>query len=173
MCVVRFISDLHFGHKGMAQSYRKFQDEYYQDEYIISQWNKVVKKQDLTYILGDITMEKKDHYYQLDRLNGKKKVVLGNHDMIQHVPELLKYVDGVAGMIEYKGFILTHCPVHKQELYEKYRGNIHGHLHNNFVLMDPMLADYLGQKDPKYINVCCDVIDYTPRTIEELIKERL
>lgn len=40
--------------------------------------------------------------------------------MKQHVQELLKYVESVAGMIDYKGFALTHCPIHPIEL-ERYR----------------------------------------------------
>ena len=43
MSQVRFISDLHFGHKFMA-SHRKFHDEFYHDEHIIDSWNKVVHK---------------------------------------------------------------------------------------------------------------------------------
>ena len=153
---VRFISDLHFQHKNMS-THRGFQDEFYWDEYLIEQWNSVVKSpKDLTYILGDITMEKSQGYFQLDRLMGRKIVVLGNHDMKQHVQELLKYVESVAGMIDYKGFTLTHCPIHPIEL-ERYRGNIHGHTHENVY------------EDKRYINVCAEMIDCKPKTIDELI----
>lgn len=72
---VRFISDLHFQHKNMS-THRGFQDEFEWDEYLIKQWNSVVKSpKDLTYILGDITMEKSQGYFQLDRLMGRKIVV--------------------------------------------------------------------------------------------------
>jgi len=154
--IVRFISDLHFGHRNLAQSLRGFQDEFYHDEHIIDQWNRVVGKKDITYILGDITMEKKDYYFQLDRLNGKKYVVLGNHDLIQHVPELLKYVEKVGGMVEYKGHILTHCPIHESEL-RNWEKNIHGHIHASKI------------PDSRYINVSFDVLQY-PRTLDELLK---
>lgn len=157
MCTVRFISDLHFGHKSMAFKHRKFQDEYYHDEHIIDQWNRTIKsKKDLTYILGDITMESPWYYYQLDRLIGRKIVVLGNHDRIQDVQELLKYVEKVGGAIDYKGFLLTHVPVHESEL-EFCRGNIHGHIHEK--LLD----------NPKYLNVSCEAIDYRPLTLDELL----
>ena len=155
MCIVRFTSDLHFRHINMAVNYRHFSDVYAQDEYIISQWNKVVKRRDLTYILGDVTMEKKDHYYLLDQLNGHKIVVLGNHDLPQHTEELLKYVDKVAGCIDYKGCVLTHIPISETELIH-HRKNIHGHIHNARIDND------------KYVNVCVDLHDYTPKTLEEL-----
>lgn len=156
MSVVRFYSDPHFSHKSMAQ-HRKFQDEYYHDEYIIDQWNRTVKsKKDLTYILGDITMENSFWYYQLDRLNGRKIVVLGNHDMPKDTPELLKYVEKVAGAIDYKGFLLTHVPIHESEL-QFCRGNIHGHTHERLI------------DNPKYFNVSAEAIDYRPKTIDELL----
>lgn len=156
-CTVRFISDFHFGHKNMAH-HRKFQDEFYQDEFIIDQWNKIVRSpKDLTFILGDITMEKSSYYYQLDRLMGRKIVVLGNHDRHQDIREMLNYVENVAGMIEYKGFILTHCPIHESELLDKYRGNIHGHIHDNII------------PNKRYFNVSCEQVNYKPITIEELL----
>ena len=155
--MVRLISDLHFSHKSMAQKHRKFQDEYYHDEFIIEQWNKTVtSKKDLTYILGDITMETAFPYYKLDRLNGRKIVALGNHDKIQDVPELLKYVEKVGGAIDYKGFLLTHVPIHESEL-QFCRGNIHGHTHERLI------------DNPKYFNVSAEAIDYRPKTIDELL----
>ena len=145
---VFFISDLHFGHKNMAIK-RGFADETEHDNFIIRKWNDIVEKKDTVWILGDITMEKSTSYPLLKQLNGFKKVVLGNHDQPQHVKELLKYVNSVCGMIKYKGFILSHCPIHESEM-ERYYKNIHGHVHEETI------------KDDRYINVCCEAINYTP-----------
>lgn len=142
------ISDLHFGHKNMAIR-RGFKDEVEHDNFIIEQWNKVVLKRDTVWILGDITMEKSTPYPLLKKLNGYKKVVLGNHDKPQHIPELLKYVNSVCGMIKYKSFILSHCPIHENEL-KIYSKNIHGHVHRNSLA------------DNRYINVSCEVVNYFP-----------
>ena len=149
------ISDLHFSHKNMAIR-RGFKDETEQDEHIIESWNSVVNKKDTVYCLGDICMERSDPYKLLDRLNGIINVVLGNHDYKNHVPELLKHVNSVAGMIDYKGFILTHCPIHPCQLEHRYNKNIHGHVHSNSI------------DDSRYINVCCEVIDYKPILISSL-----
>ena len=157
MAKVFFISDLHFGHESMAVK-RGFKDAQEHDKYIIEKWNEVVSKRDVVYILGDITMEKKRDYYKLDMLNGIKHVVLGNHDRRQDVPELLKYVQSVAGTIKYKGYILTHIPIHESEI-DRFRSNVHGHIHENEI------------NHPKYINVSCEAADYTPRTLEELRNE--
>ena len=161
MSNVRFISDLHFGHKFVSQD-RGFNDEFSHDEKIIENWNNIVRKRDIVYILGDITMGSKFWYYQLDRLNGNKRVVLGNHDDPKHVNELLKYVDQVAGVIKYKGFMCTHVPIHIKELYcndylTKWRGNLHGHMHK-FEIDDPM-----------YYNVGLDTNNMTPISFDEIL----
>jgi len=71
MSNVHFISDLHLGHKNMAIK-RGFSSVLEHDEYIILQWNKKVHKNDVTYILGDVTMETHNNYYLLNSLKGKK-----------------------------------------------------------------------------------------------------
>lgn len=174
MSTVRFIGCLHFGHKWMAK-HRGFQDEFYHDEHIINEWNKVVNKKDLIYILGDVTMETEKHYYQLDRLKGRKIVVLGNHDRHQDIKELLKYVDSVAGMVKYKGYILTHAPIHPNEI-SFCRGNIHAHIHHDNKLEEVTVTDKYGDNGnikiltkTRYHNVDAHLINYTPKTINELL----
>jgi len=161
MSIVRYYSDPHFGHLNMAIK-RGFKDQYEMNEHIISEWNKVVSKRDVTWILGDITMEKSFDYYNLDQLNGIKKVILGNHDEPQHVPELLKYVNSVSSMRylkdkEFGNIIFTHAPIHPCELEYRYTINIHGHVHENTL------------DDKRYINVSAEVIDYKPKTLKELL----
>ena len=167
----RFISDLHFYHENhighFFENVTDFNDFNTIQEYmdiIVTNWNKTVHKKDLTYILGDITMES-DRYDFLDTLNGRKIVLLGNHDRHQHVESLLKHVDGVAGMMKYSSkkhgkIILTHAPIHHRELdvVTSIKYNIHGHTHG--IVID----------DPRYISVCTELIGYTPRTLDELIK---
>lgn len=154
---VFFISDLHLGQESMANR-RGFSCADEMNEHIIERWNSVIDKRDMVYVLGDVTMEKKRDYPLLNRLKGDKNVVLGNHDRRQDIPELLKYVNSVAGMINYKSqVILTHCPIHPSELDYRFTYNIHGHVHEN------TLDDY------RYINVSCEVVDYTPKLITDFI----
>jgi len=136
---------------------RGFKDIESHDHHIISKWNSVVTKRDIVWILGDITMEKSGPYYLLDKLNGLKKVVLGNHDKPQHIPELLKHVNGVCGMIKYKGLILSHCPIHESEI-GRFSYNGHGHVHENSL------------DDSRYINFSCEAIDYTPQLLSNYIR---
>lgn len=165
MSVVRFIADLHLSHQNMATR-RGFSTVEEHDEYIIEKWNSVVHKRDVTYILGDVTMEKSAPYELLNRLNGVKHVVLGNHDRRQDVKKLLEYVDSVAGMVQYKGIMLTHCPIHPMELDYRFNKNVHGHIHEKQVMVDHWATKYIP--DERYICVSCERVDYTPKTLEEL-----
>ena len=65
-------------------------------------------------------------------------------------------------MIDYKGFVLTHCPVHPYIVQEK-RGNIHGHIHSKDILNEH------GEVDNRYLNVSAECINYTPITMDELL----
>lgn len=172
MAQVRFISDLHLNHRNMAHR-RGFETAEEMNEYIIFHWNKVVNKKDITYLLGDVTMERKEGYDILDRLNGLKYVILGNHDRRQDVEALMGHVHSVAGMIDYKRTaILTHAPIHPGELVHRYKYNIHGHVHENTITEDYFcrLDNVIKKRpDPKYINVSAEVIGYTPKLLIELI----
>lgn len=165
-----FIADLHFGHRNMAIK-RGFKDENEHDEFIIQMWNSVVTKRDVVTIIGDVTMEKSANYILLNRLNGIKRVILGNHDMQNHVPKLLLHVNSVAGMVKKKfheerlTVFITHCPIHPREFRKgRVKLNIHGHIHEYKVKKFFNLIE-----DKRYINVSCEQIDYMPRTIKELL----
>lgn len=170
MSQVRFIADPHFGHEFMA-NFRGFQDIYYMNEHIIKEHNKIVNKKDITYILGDISMHKPEYYPLLDRMNGRKRIILGNHDLPQHIPELLKYCEQVGGMEKYKGIFLTHCPIHPTELDYRVSYNIHGHIHEKFIKTSIASLSKGYINDKRYINVCYEVQDYKPKTLAELIPD--
>lgn len=166
MSKVFVISDLHLNHENIAKS-RGFANSEEHDKYIISEWNKVVSKRDVVYILGDISMETCREYKTLGCLNGVKKVVLGNHERMKrsHNEELLKYVSCVAGSVKKsvcgRNVLLTHIPIHPIEFEYRVDFNVHGHLH------------YLGIEDCRYINVCPEHIGYTPKELWRVIIEKL
>ena len=164
MATVRFIADLHLGHANMAKR-RGFSTVEEHDEHIITKWNNVVHKRDVTYILGDVTMEKSAPYPLLDRLNGIKHIVLGNHDRRQDTKKLFDYAESVGAMINYKGVFLTHCPIHSDELNYGIVKNIHGHIHDKVVMK---MLDGWEVPDERYFCVSCEQVDYLPKTLEEL-----
>lgn len=152
-------SDLHLGHKNIAR-YRGFNTIEEHDNLIINNWNKSVSKKDLVYLLGDITMELMDLSI-VNKLNGNKNLILGNHERA-NISEYLKYFNKVYGIKKYRGYWLSHAPIHPSELRGK--KNIHGHIHNNYV------KRLLFFNDKRYINACLDVNDYNPIEFNELIK---
>lgn len=171
------IGCLHLGHLNMAR-HRGFQDEWEHDDYLIKQWNSVVKSpKDIVYILGDVTMETAEHYYKLDQLNGIKHVILGNHDRRQDVPELLKYVETVGGAYAWrKRYMLTHIPVHPNEAHW-FAYNVHAHIHHVNKLEELVTQSaytdegslMLPSKN-KYINCDAKLLDFKPKSIEQLIE---
>lgn len=158
MSNVLFFSDPHFSHENMAKA-RGFKSVEEHDNHIIKKRNQKVSKRDIVWLLGDLTMEKRSPYPLLAKLNGIIRVVGGNHDRPQDMQELLKYVHSISGMVKYKGFVLTHCPIHESEI-ARFRGNIHGHVHAE------------GLPDHRYFNVSAENINYEPISFEELLKIR-
>jgi calcineurin-like phosphoesterase family protein len=81
-----FISDTHFGHKKILKyqaATRTFESAEAMDEHMISVWNKHIKPKDLVYVVGDFSFYRDMTINQniLTRLNGKKILIRGNHDI--------------------------------------------------------------------------------------------
>ena len=155
------ISDLHFGHEKIAKL-RGFKNSEIHDLFIVSEWNRVVKKRDTVWILGDIAITQK-HLWKLKLLNGIKKVVLGNHDLPQYVEEIEFSVSKICGSFKYKDCVLTHIPIHPKEFY-RWRKNIHGHTH------DKNIKRFGIFNDKRYKNVSVENIGYAPILLSEVIK---
>lgn len=169
MSAVYMTSDWHLGHRNILK-YRKgdFTTREELEALLEKNFNSIVTKRDLTYFLGDMCFDRKSLEI-IKRLNGRKLLILGNHDNHLTVRDYLEVFDDVIGPIKKDGFWLSHQPIHPQELYGK--PNIHGHTHNQNVMYD-----YKGVKlkDRRYWNVSVDVTDFKPvafKTIQEFYKE--
>ena len=83
---IYFTADLHFGHPGILKHSpkRPFSDTVdivAHDKWLLELWWDTVDKQDLVYILGDLTFMKSNEALRLiERLPGRKFLVEGNHD---------------------------------------------------------------------------------------------
>lgn len=123
------------------------------DNYIVRQWNSVVSKNDLVYVLGDVCFDK-TKLPLLKRMKGNKHLILGNHDEFS-LETYKPYFNKIHGFMKYKGVAwLSHAPIHPDELRGKW--NIHGHVHHK------TLPDY------RYINVGVEVLDGKPISWDEL-----
>ena len=154
-----FISDLHLFHNNIIKYTRpEFENLDNMRETIIGLYNSVVGKNDTCYIVGDVTFSK-NKLWIMDRFNGKKKLVLGNHDH-DKISQYGHYFDSVHGMVQIgKKTIITHCPIHPAQFEGRFTRNIHGHVH------------WKTLNDNRYINVSCEVLNFLPVSWE-WIKER-
>lgn len=101
----------------------------------------------------------------LGRLNGRKKLLLGNHDTPAKCVEYAKYFECILAYHTVgQNIIMSHIPVHPRELAERFEFNIHGHLHTELVL------DENGQPDLRYLNVSAEQINLTPVSYDVLQK---
>lgn len=76
-------SDIHFGHSNCIDyCQRPFKDIHEFKEKFITDWNKIVKPEDLCIFVGDIFFyhTKEQMKETLARMNGRKILVRGNHD---------------------------------------------------------------------------------------------
>lgn len=171
------ISDTHFGHSNIIQfeaAARPFATIEEMNEALIANWNKVVGHNDTVWHLGDVLFGQKN-FYLLDRLNGRKNLVLGNHD----VYGLPKYLEKFRDVQAYKKFddcIFSHIPVHEGQ-FGRYRANIHGHLHSKVVTKVSKFDTGIGEMseyhaDRRYFNVSVEKIDLTP-IAWEVVKKQL
>jgi calcineurin-like phosphoesterase family protein len=165
---VFFIGDTHFGHKNILKyepdarqykefsSSRPFKDIDEHDEYLVSEWNKVVSPLDIVFHLGDFCMGKKSIEIA-SCLNGRKRLILGNHD-VYPASEYLKYFEKLHGALFYKNYLLSHIPVHPN--HARAIVNIHGHLHSHYVCkVSPNLV---------YVNVSCEQTSMRPISMDEV-----
>ena len=167
MAEIWVTSDTHFGHENTIKyCNRPFLSAKEMDEALKENWNKVVKPQDKVYHLGDVYFNsyKKDPKYWIDflnSLNGKKRLILGNHDngkdqVLQKVFQEI-YMWRAFGE---KRLLLTHVPVHQSSIIERWCDyNIHGHTHDS------------GSPDGPYKSVCVELTNYSPINIKGLIKD--
>lgn len=182
-----YTSDQHLGHENI----RKFEpgrlalgdsvDE--MNESMIRLWNEIVTDDDTVYVLGDWAMGRiTDSLALTSRFNGRKRLIVGNHDRSfphgadrkwDHV-----YLDAgfewvVHGPIPHTDTYkvrLSHFPLAPAGEYDaRYADHhpepepgtmlLHGHVHSAWKFK------------PGQINVGCDVWDYKPRTLIEMLDE--
>jgi calcineurin-like phosphoesterase family protein len=151
------ISDTHFSHENIiTYCKRPFASAEEMDEVLVQNWNKVVKPSDHVYHLGDVAL-RKQQLAIVSRLNGKKRLLLGNHDIFD-VKDYLKA--GFQKVMAYRvldGCLLSHIPVHPGSM-GRFRANIHGHIHER-------------NYEFPYINTSVEQIDYTPVALETITKD--
>lgn len=170
------ISDTHFNHANILKFEdrvgKKVRDQFSSveemNEVMIQRWNSVVKPGDKVYHLGDVVFGADKEQWlakNMARLNGSKRLLLGNHDEATHFVGKGQFQKTMLWRV-FKEFniLMTHVPVHISTLGES-RFNktpmfsVHGHIHQNKSPQGP------------YRCVCVEQTNYTPVNIEDLAAE--
>ena len=182
MSSVWLTSDTHFGHNGVCiftqadgvTPLRPWDTPGEMDEAMVVAWNKRVKPEDRVYHLGDVVINRKALKI-LDRLNGRKVLIKGNHDIFK-LKDYTPYFDDIRSYHVMNGLILSHIPVHTDSL-ARFGCNIHGHLHSNRVMkargVDAKTGQilYSNEIDPRYHCVCVEQTpDFAPILFEDVLE---
>ena len=176
-----FISDTHFGHRNIIDfCHRPFGSVTEMDEALVENWNKLVTPQDHIYHLGDVTMDRSSAHKAafsrlVSRLNGHKRLIMGNHD---HFPVRVYLDAGFEKVMSYQRldhYWFMHVPCHPSSVGSA-RAIIHGHVHNNQPGAFPavMRLDKETQRVSwiPYINICVEETNYHPVSFD-WIKEKV
>lgn len=203
-----FCADPHFGHKGMvmfvaggkpirpwgipvgkvtfdeldpevqADILRRTEE---MDEAMVENWNRVVGPKDKVEVLGDVIIGRTARH-TLGRLNGRKRLRMGNHDIfVKHNnQDYAEYFEEITAYKVFDDLICSHIPLHPESVKERWKANVHGHLHTGRVMKQNPLwfrwaydedADWGPEPpeeiiDPRYLCVSMEHIDFTPISIE-------
>lgn len=181
MSDIWLISDQHYNHANIVEKFkssknpseplRPFKTVKRMNEEMIERHNSVVKPTDTVFFGGDIGQGIRK---VLDRLCGKKILVLGNHDKLEF-DEYRKFSKVVSWKFfpDFPAkFVLSHYPLHPMSFVYKDGGfafNVHGHIHDKVVKQED------GTEDPRYFNISVEQINYTPVHVEvvaEILNKR-
>ena len=170
-------SDTHFHHANIIHHQnRPFETVTEMDEILIKNWNKRCKPNDEIVIAGDLLYGRgQDANELLSKLNGRKHLVIGNHD--HHFLDDKCFDRSLFVSIEHyfsrniqvKGFktklVIFHYPIANWD--GSHYGSIHGygHIHNN----EPNF-ELLGNAKRKFMfNISSDANNLTPVSVDELL----
>lgn len=188
------VSDTHWYHKNIVKYCDRPENH---DRVMVQRWNDVVSDDDVVLHLGDLFMSRRDNYDRFrekiaPRLNGRKYLILGNHDDVKldykglgfepikpfRMGWQLPYLVSIHGadatrraswtatsetlVVEFHHYPSAHV--------EPGHLRIHGHIHNNGYGTEPGVRVAARERN---LNVSVEVIDYTPQPIGFLLRETL
>lgn len=167
-----FTSDLHLFHTNVIKhSNRPYLNATEMNESLVTNWNNKVTSTDITYVVGDVSFGREEETMEiLERLNGYKVLVVGNHDK-----RLLKWGDlhrvfkSVHNMLEInvidpeahsgkQRIVLLHYAMRVWNKSHYGAWHLHGHSHGTL------------PEDPNSLSfdVGVDCHDYAPISYEEV-----
>ena len=156
-------ADTHFNHKNIIKyCNRPFETVEKMNEIMIENWNKCVRKDDIVFHLGDLGFGKQENLKPIiDRLNGKKYLIQGNHDRLTKT----QYKELGFEWIKYKSYmflsdvkiLFTHRPPIWSQNIDSNLLYIYGHVHGK------------GSNKINQIDIGTDTNNFTPYNLNDLI----
>lgn len=167
--MIFFTSDTHFGHKGIIPMCRQRYENNVEkmDHALVQAWNFAVKPEDTVYHLGDLSFTGLERTVaNVGQLNGKIKLIPGNHDnpqmmhrlqdmnLLEVLPELvyLRLEHGVR-------IVLCHYPLYSWRNMQLGSYHFHGHCHGAVPVMGRRMD----------VGVDVGVMSFRPRSLDFLI----
>lgn len=179
-----FTSDSHFYHKNIIEYCKRPYlsiDEMNED--LIEKWNSVVGPDDIVFHLGDFIFGGTQKWEEiLKRLNGKKYLILGNHDEKNITSSVEPYFENIAYKmhiyIEDKSIYLNHCP--ERCFAGSWRGEnatwqLFGHVHSSKRCKEGLDVRRLTDMFPTQYDVGVDNNNFTPvsfNKVKEIIEKQ-
>ena len=177
------ISDTHFGHANTWAKFknadgsplRPFTSTEEMDETLVNNWNSVVNPKDTVYHLGDVVIARRN-LQTVKRLNGRKILIRGNHDMFKDKDYYEAGFEQIHGLrVFVDKWIMSHIPLHPDSVTDRFKVNVHGHTHGNRVVKTVgvytdgrLIKCPNNTPDPRYYSVCVEQINYTPISLDDL-----
>jgi calcineurin-like phosphoesterase family protein len=147
MAQIWLISDTHLFHRNFlkftdadGEIIRPFSDVTTMNDLIRERWNSTVKPQDHVYHLGDVALQCSATLCKefIQSLNGKKRLVRGNHDRFTARQYIEMGFQEIHGLHNLFNVWLTHAPIHPSNI-GRMVGNAHGHIHERVSPEGPYL----------------------------------
>lgn len=186
---VLYASDLHIGHRTMA-GYDRMNgvpgapatvEE--RDALIIGNWNAVVGRNDDVWILGDVAyLPEADFIRLMRRLNGHKRIVMGNHDKTwvrrlgeTHKGDVVSVSDYAEISDDGRRVVLSHFPIAFWNKQHRGAYHLYGHVHMTeedrlFRAFGHELVECGHLPEWRAMNVGVMANGYFPMTLDQLIK---
>ena len=177
--LIYYISDLHLRDQAIFDKCKRpFKNLEDMERAIINNWNSKVKTNDIVYVLGDIADENPSTIEVYRKLNGHKHLIVGNHDHIileeiknSGIFEEIKFIELIED-VNHK-VCLCHYPLMDWMEFNRKGYFVYGHVHNKTEVNGytyKQIKEYFKDK-PAY-NCGVDVNNFTPVTLEEMIKSK-
>ena len=156
------IGDCHFGHRNIIKyCNRPFKDVADMTEKLIKNWNSIVGKNDIVYVVGDFALCGKQKIIEIgNRLNGRKRLILGNHDsasIVTYHEAGFEFVYNHSIVLD-NFYIISHIPMVGISVNAPF-ANIFAHVHDDPTYKDCSCRSFC---------VSAERINYTPILFEDI-----